>query len=116
MSVNFQIKKIRDPITTKSTSWEQTATKWQAVINGQKFTYWTGSAITTEPTYDDIMASLLLDQTCANQSYSDLCNEFGYNAEEKSSQRIYQSCLKNTEKLSLTGIDLNVEGTRLADY
>lgn len=113
--VNFQIKKVRDPITTKSTKWEQTTTKWQAVINGQKFNYWTSSGLTNRPTYDDVLSCLLSDDFAADLTYREFCAEYGDEAGQES-RRIYSVCQENAAKLRMTGIDLDVERIRLADY
>lgn len=113
--VNFQIKKVRDPIATKSTNWQDTATKWLVTINGQRFDFYTGIGITREPTYDDVLYCLLSDASVADQTYTDFCNEFGYE-QNKESQRIYQACLTNTKKIIATGINVAAERARLADY
>lgn len=113
--VNFQIKKVRDPITTKSTNWQDTATRWLVTINGQKFIYWTGSGITDTPTYDDVLSSLLSDSFAADLTYREFCAEFGYEAGQES-RRIYNTCQENAAKLRMTGIDIDVERIRLADY
>ena len=115
MSVNFQIKKLRDPIAIKSAKWEDTATKWQAAINGQKFDYWTGSGIKDTPTYNDVLSCLLSDANAADLTYTEFCSEFGYET-NKESRHIYNTCQRNAEKLALTGIDIATERERLADY
>lgn len=115
MSVNFHIKKIRDPITNRSTKWEETATKWQVVINEQKFNYWTGSGLTDIPTYDDVLSSLLSDDFAADLTYKEFCAECGYETGQESRQ-VYAVCQENAAKLRLTGIDLEAERLRLEDY
>lgn len=115
MSVNFQIKKVRDPATTKSTKWQDTATKWLATINGQKFNYWIGSGLTGTPTYDDVLSALLSDDLAADLSYREFCAEFGYEAGQEA-RRIYAVCQENAAKLQVTGVDIEAERLRLEDY
>lgn len=112
MTVNFQIKKVRNPIATKSTKWQQTATKWLATINGQKFNYWTGSGLTETPTYDNVLDCLLSDSFAADLTFAEFCAEFDYEANQES-KRVYAVCQENADKLQVTGIDLEVERKRL---
>jgi hypothetical protein len=115
MSVNFQIKKLRDPIAIKSTKWKDAATRWLATIGGQKFDYWTGSGLTDTPTYNDVLSCLLSDTDVAELTYTEFCSEFGYEI-NKESRHIYNACQRNAEKFAMTGIDIATERERLADY
>lgn len=114
-SIQFSIKKIRDPLNPKSGLWRETATRWLTIINGQEFDYYTGSLVAKKPSLDDVLSSLLLDADAIDLDFYSWCDEYGYTP-SFDAEFAYQSCLNNTRKLQKTGIDIATEKLRLQDY
>lgn len=112
----FQALFIREPLSDKSVDWRETANKWLIDIRGQKFDYYTGVARKEPPTYDDVMHSLLLDSAVLTMTFEDFVDEFNYNLDSRKAYRIWEDCCDNARKLIKTGLDLDAEKLRLADY
>lgn len=85
--------------------WQRKSNQYTATIEyeGRSLTtpFFTGSGWKQEPTWKDVLGSLITDADCYinSRDYTDFCNEFGYNPEEPQYKKIYQACRKTAAKL-----------------
>lgn len=114
MTIKFSSVKVHNPIKPNSKIWKESATEWCVKINNIEFSYFTGSAITESPTYDDVMYSLLFDYDAAQMNYEEFLCTYGYD-DNKESKQIYNECKKTVKKINKLGIDLDTERERLQD-
>jgi hypothetical protein len=112
----FEAIHARAQIETKSENWQDLAHQWQIKIAGQQFEYYTGSGIKESPCYDSVMACLIRDSEVLNMDFEEFCSEFGYDSDSRKAFAIWGKCCENGRKLVKTGIDLEAEAIRLADY
>ena len=59
-----------------------------------------------KPKLRDLFYSLVIDASANEISFSNWCNEFGYDQVSRKALDIYQACQDNTDKLILLGFDL----------
>lgn len=112
----FAAVHVRKPLAAKSNEWKDTANAWRVSIAGQEFEYYTGSAIEKAPSYDDVMASLLLDSAALGQEFEEWAQEYGFDADSRKAHAIWEACCDNARKLIKTGIDIEAESERLRDH
>jgi hypothetical protein len=51
------------------------------------------------PTAADVLNSLALDSSTADQSFEGWCNEYGYDTDSRSAEKTYRVCVRQREKL-----------------
>lgn len=71
--------------------------------------FFTGSAWKDEPTWKDVLGSLISDAKSyeSSRDFTDFCNEFGYDTDSIRAERIYQACKETSYALNnLFGEDL----------
>lgn len=54
--------------------------------------YHMGSALTGEPTADDVLSSLLIDASAGAQSFDDHCAEFGISRDSRAEYATWKGC------------------------
>lgn len=85
--------------------WRRQANPWRITlgIKGTRRTmtvnYWTGSAITTDPTAADVLSSMLSDGSAEGQSFEEWADDFGYDVDSVTVRKIYNACIANARKL-----------------
>ena len=76
--------------------WQREATAWTVRLryNGRSLTvpYWTGSAITDEPTAADVLYSVIMDTSAGEYDFDDFCGEFGYDDDSRKAEKTWKSC------------------------
>ena len=121
-TIKFEAHLIRAPYVKKSDNWQDTAFSWRVWINDQSFEYYTGSGLVLKngtpkkPVLDDVLYSLLMDSSACDMSFEDWCSDFGYETDSRKALQTYLDCQNNTHKLRKTGICIETEKERLADY
>ena len=53
-----------------------------------------GKTTPTPPNVVDVMESLQLDASCADEAFEEWCAEYGYDTDSRESERIYHACRK----------------------
>jgi hypothetical protein len=53
-----------------------------------------------KPTIRQVMESLLLDASAADQNFNDWCAEFGYSSDSINASNIYRACMETGEALN----------------
>lgn len=95
--VTFEARK---PYNERS-EWERGANGWTVTLRyqGRKLTtdYWTGSAITSDPTAADVFSSLMSDAVAGALSFQDFCLDLGYDEDSRSAYATWEAC-KRTER------------------
>ena len=116
MTIQFNATLIRKPIAEKSDNWQEGSFEWRVSINNAIFSFYTGSALGSEPTLDDVLYSLISDSQACEMSFDEWCSDFGYNTDSRKALETYLLCQSNTKKLVKAGIDISKERERLQDY
>lgn len=84
--------------------WRASSNPWTVTLkNGRRrmtVPYWTGSAITDEPTAADVLESLLLDASVGDQSFHDFCADLGYDEDSRKAERLHRECQRIAERLA----------------
>ena len=72
----------------------------------------------TDLTIESVINSLLLDYISDNTTFTDFCDEFGYDNDSIKDSKIYKACQKNTEKMNKLFQSDEIEALRkqLQDY
>jgi hypothetical protein len=119
-NIQFEIHLVREPISTKSDNWQDTARQWKATFTNNKnrrfsesFDYFTGSAIKSTPTVDEVLGCLISDAMANEMFFDDWCYEFGYETDSRKALQTYLDCQKICSKLHILGIDIASERERL---
>lgn len=93
--------------------WQQKANQYRVTLkyNGHQMTvdYFTGQGWTKEPTWKDVLGSLVSDYYCyeSADSFEDFCQELGYDTDSRRVEKIYKQIEKQSKKLvNLLGDDL----------
>lgn len=113
---------MRAPLAKKSDKWQETAYHWLVTIGGQHFDYYTGAGLVDsagkpkKPNYDDVVYSLITDASGVEQSFDEWCSEYGYDSDSRKAFALYEGCQENAKKLRKTGVNIEFERNRLADY
>lgn len=94
----------------KMDDWQKNSNSYRVTLiyQGRRFTldYWQGIGIKDEPTAEGVMGCLLSDASCFQDSFEDFCCNCGYDQDSRKAERIYNKCVKQTEKLKkLLGSD-----------
>lgn len=88
---------------SQMSEWQQDATPWTLTIrNGRRvdrFEYWTGPAITEDPTPAEIMECLISDAFAGAQTFEEFCADFGYDTDSRSAEATWNACIKTTAAL-----------------
>ena len=89
--------------------------------NNNKMTidYHMGTALKqTDLTIESVINSLLLDYISDNTTFTDFCDEYGYDGDSIKDSKIYKACQKNTEKMNKLFQSDEIEALRkqLQDY
>jgi len=58
--------------------------------------FWCGSAITREPTAEDVLECLLSDASSADQPFEQWAGEYGYDIDSRKAERIYRQVQRQT--------------------
>jgi hypothetical protein len=83
---------------------------WQRGANGYRVTftydgrtmstdYWQGSAITSDPDANSVMACLVSDAMMSGYTFEDFCSELGYDSDSRRAEQIWKACRKIDEQL-----------------
>lgn len=119
--INFNVKFTRNPITSESDDWKDTAHQWRVTINRQEFGYFTGIAhrkgnTPTPPTLDDVLFCLVSDAEAGCMTFSEWCACFGYDEDSRKALNIYHECQETYHKLRKARVNIEAERERLQDY
>jgi len=85
-------------------AWSRTANHYKTILkkdNKQLTVYFSmGSALTNEPTAEEVLNSLALDGSVYlnNDSFENFCSEFGYDEDSRKAEKLYNTILKQAEK------------------
>lgn len=119
--ITFDYNLVRVPI-ENSKEWKDSSFAWIVKINGICFDYYTGAGLVKSsgrpkpPTLDDVLSSLLLDSTAAQDSFEEWCDNFGYDTDSRSALDTYLQCQESYHKLRKAKINIEQESERLQDY
>lgn len=58
------------------------------------FDFYTGMGWAKDPTVDDVMESVRLDCQSGELDFQDFCDEFGYDSDSRSAEKIHRACVK----------------------
>lgn len=74
--------------------------------------------IPKKPSNKDIMSTLLLDASAIDESFSDWCDNYGYDSDSIKAFNIYQQCCNTAKELSKLFTRAEIENMReqLQDY
>jgi len=118
--IEFEITLVRNPISTKSDNWQDMAKQWKATFTNNKnrrfsesFDYFTGSAIKSTPTVDEVLGCLISDSMANDMFFEDWCYELGYDTDSRKALQTYLDCQEICKKLHILGIDIAAERERL---
>lgn len=117
-------EKVRNPVKAKSGDWRETATQWSVTLTQREYgnmyclDYFTGSAIKDAPKIGDVLSSIALDSSMADEMPADEMEamdhyESNFGKSEKSSDTLRIVCVvklarENVKKLlANTGITLD---------
>jgi hypothetical protein len=119
-NIEFAIHLVREPISTKSDNWQDTAKQWKATFTNNKncrfsqsFDYFTGSAITSTPTVDEVLGCLISDAMANELFFDDWCYELGYDTDSRKALQTYLAGQEICKKLHILEIDIAAERERL---
>jgi hypothetical protein len=97
----------------KLDEWQQKANQYTATLKykGRQMTvpFFTGQGWTKEPTWKDILGSLVSDYYCyeSADSFEGFCQELGYDSDSRKAENTYKQIEKQSIKLErLLGDDL----------
>lgn len=65
---------------------------------------------------DDVLYSLIMDSYATEETFEDWCSEYGYDADSRKAERMYNDCKENTKKLKTFIDDLDVAREKFQDY
>lgn len=61
--------------------------------------FWTGSAITEEPTAGDVLSCVVSDALAGEQDFAEFCSEFGYDEDSRNAEKIHRGCVSMSKKV-----------------
>ena len=77
--------------------------KWPEAPKSEWMTvrYSQGLGIGHDPMIDDVLSCLALDADGieSSRNFTDWCNEYGYDTDSRTAERIYKACKRQTDKL-----------------
>ncbi len=83
--------------------WQQEANPWTITLRYRRrqmrVNYWTGQGITTDPSAVDVLESLCMDASGADQSFDEWCSDYGYDTDSRKAERTYRSVQEQTRRL-----------------
>ena len=85
-------------------AWSKTANHYKTTLKKDKkqlTVYFSmGSALTNEPTAEEVIDSLAMDGSVYlnNDSFENFCGEFGYDEDSRKAEKLYNTILKQAEK------------------
>lgn len=68
------------------------------------------------PKLDDVLYCLVNDAEALDMCFEDWADNYGFDTDSKKAEKIYQSCVATGLKLRKTGINIQEQRERLADY
>lgn len=83
----------------------QDSNPWTVTITYQRrrmtVPFFTGSAISKEPTAADVLSCLLSDASCHDnaRSFEDFASDLGYDSDSRKAERIYKACGSISKRL-----------------
>ncbi len=78
--------------------------------------FFMGSALTHEPTDEDVMICLIADYSVTDETFEEFCANFGYDEDSRKAEKIYKQCVRNGKKIKkLLGPDLDSVFTQYQD-
>lgn len=87
-----------DDTDSKDADWRRSANPWTVTLKMGKrrltVPFWTGSALTSEPTPADVLSCLVSDARSGEMSFSEFCSEFGYDTDSRRAERTHAACAK----------------------
>jgi hypothetical protein len=73
--------------TSQQDDWQRQSNGWTITLyfEGRTFTtdFWTGSAITAEPTAQDVLKALIMDHAYSDYSFTEFCDEMGLDTDSR---------------------------------
>jgi hypothetical protein len=96
----------------KLDEWQQKAHPYTVTLKYDRkqmtVPFFMGSALSHEPTLEDVMPCLLSDLSLSDYDFEGFCHEFGYDEDSRKAYKTFQAVQKNGKKLEkLLGDDLN---------
>lgn len=84
----------------QANAWDVTLT----VDNGREmrtetFAYYTGSAITEDPSAADVLYALILEADALDLTFGEWCGEFGYDEDSRKALDLYVQCQENGRRV-----------------
>lgn len=85
-------------------AWSKTANHYKTTLKKDKkqlTVYFSmGSALTEEPTAEEVLNSLAIDGSVYlnNNSFEDFCSDFGYDEDSRTAEKTYNTIIKQAEK------------------
>lgn len=67
------------------------------------------------PQLDDVLYALVMDSEALEMCFEDWADNYGYDSDSISAQKIYQACVDNGHKLRKAGININAQRERLQE-
>jgi hypothetical protein len=61
--------------------------------------FYMGSALTDEPTAEDVLESLLLEYQAGRQTFEDYCADYGYDVNSHKAHATWEACRKSGDEL-----------------
>ena len=94
--VAFSTKTLPEGFDPGSASWRVTLKRGRKRLTTD---YYTGPAITNEPTASGVLYSLIMDAQCATGTFEDFCSDFGHSFDSRNAEQIYKACKAKRPKL-----------------
>lgn len=79
------------------------STPWTVTLHRKRrkltVSFYTGSAITEDPTAHDVLDCLLSDASAGEQTFEDFAGEFGYEEDSREAHATWESCEKMAKRV-----------------
>lgn len=83
--------------------WQREAHQWTVELRYRRrrmtVPFFTGQALTDEPSASDVLYCLASDASGADQSFEDWCADYGYDTDSRTAERTYRQVVDQTARL-----------------
>lgn len=87
----------------KLDDWQKRSNPWTVTLKyqGRRMTvpFWTGQAITDDPTAKDVLECLLSDSESGDMDFEEFCSDLGYDSDSRTAERTWKQCQRINKRL-----------------
>jgi hypothetical protein len=81
--------------------WQRNAHPYRVTLTYQRrrltIDYWMGLSLTSEPTADDVIDSLLLDANAGDQTFDEFCSDMGLDSDSRKAEATWKACKRSAK-------------------